>query len=118
MAVTYKWTINQMNTHIQWEGQDNVIFTVHWSYSGSEEINEQTYQASMIGAQSFTYTEGEPFIPYADTEVFQNIVIGWLEDVLDVDTMKASIATQIQIQVTPVTEDKYFTWSYPVVESE
>ena len=29
MAITYKWTINQMNAHIQAEGEDNVIFTVH-----------------------------------------------------------------------------------------
>jgi hypothetical protein len=118
MAVTYKWTINQMNTHIQAEGQDNVIFTVHWSYSGSEEISAQTYQASMIGAQSFSYTEGDSFTPYADTEVFQNIVIGWLEDALDVDTMKASLASQIQLQATPVSQDKYFKWDTPVVEGE
>ena len=115
MAVTYKWTINQMDTHIQAEGQDNVIFTVHWSYSGSEEISEQTYQASMIGAQIFSYTEGDSFTPYADTEVFQNIVIGWLEDALDLDGMKANIAAQIQTQATPVTENKYFTWGNPVV---
>ena len=115
MAVTYKWTINQMDTHIRAEGQDNVIFTVHWGYSGSEEISEQTYQASMIGAQSFSYSEGDSFTPYADTEVFQNIVIGWLEDALDLDSMKANIAAQIQTQATPVTENKYFTWNNPVV---
>ena len=115
MAVTYKWTINQMNTHIQAEGQDNVIYTVHWSYSGSEEISSKNYQASMIGAQSFSYSEGDSFTAYADTEVFQNIVIGWLEDALDVDTMKASLASQIQLQATPVSQDKYFTWDIPVV---
>jgi|TARA_R110000851_G_scaffold115277_1_gene241085 hypothetical protein len=116
MAVTYKWTINQMNTHIQAEGQDNVIYTVHWSYSGSEEISSKNYQASMIGAQSFSYSEGDSFTAYADTEVFQNIVIGWLEDALDVDTMKASLASQIQLQATPVSQDKYFTWNTPEVE--
>ena len=115
MAVTYKWTINQMNTHIQAEGQDNVIYTVHWTYSGSEEISSKNYQASMIGAQSFSYSEGDSFTPYADTEVFQNIVIGWLEDALDVDTMKANIASQIKLQATPVSEDKYFTWANPIV---
>ena len=115
MAVTYKWNINQMNTHIQAEGQDNVIYTVHWSYSGSEEISSKNYQASMIGAQSFSYSEGDSFTAYADTEVFQNIVIGWLEDALDVDTMKASLASQIQLQATPVSQDKYFTWDNPVV---
>jgi len=116
MAVTYKWTINKMNTHIQAEGQDNVIYTVHWSYSGSEEISSKNYQASMIGAQSFSYSEGDSFTAYADTEVFQNIVIGWLEDALDVDTMKASLASQIQLQATPVSQDKYFTWDTPEVE--
>ena len=115
MAITYKWTINQMNAHIESEGEQNVIFTVHWSYSGSEEISGQTYQASLIGAQSFTYVAGEPFIPYADTEAFEAVVIGWLEGVIDVPAMQASIATQIQKQITPINEDLYFTWQNPPI---
>ena len=113
MAITYKWTINQMNAHIESDGEQNVIFTVHWTYSGSEEVSGQTYQASMIGAQSFTYTAGEPFTPYADTEAFENVVIGWLEGALDVDAMKISIDAQIQKQITPINEDLYFTWNMP-----
>ena len=113
MAITYKWTINQMNAHIQAEGEDNVIFTVHWTYSGSEESGGQQYQASQIGAQSFTYVAGEPFVPYADTEAFENVVIGWLEGVLDVTSMAASIEAEIQKQITPVNEDLYFTWDMP-----
>ena len=113
MAITYKWTINQMNAHIQAEGEDNVIFTVHWTYQGVEESGGQQYQASQIGAQSFTYVAGEPFIPYADTEAFENVVIGWLEGALDVDAMKTSIDAQIQKQITPVNEDLYFTWNMP-----
>ena len=111
MAITYKWTINQMNAHIQAEGEDNVIFTVHWTYSGSEESGGQQYLASQIGAQSFTYVAGEPFTPYEDTEAFENVVIGWLEDVLDVPSMAANIEAQIQKQITPVNEDLYFTWN-------
>jgi hypothetical protein len=113
MAITYKWNINQMNAHIQAEGEDNVIFTVHWTYSGSEESGGQQYQASQIGAQSFTYIAGEPFTPYADTEAFENVVIGWLEGALDVPSMAASIEAQIQKQITPVNEDLYFTWNIP-----
>ena len=33
MAITYKWDIPQMNAHIQAEGEDNVIYTVHWRYT-------------------------------------------------------------------------------------
>ena len=113
MAITYKWTINQMNAHIQAEGEDNVIFTVHWTYLGSEESGGQQYQASQIGAQSFTYVAGEPFVPYADTQDFENTVISWLEGVLDVTSMQASLTAQIQKQITPINEDLYFTWQNP-----
>ena len=113
MAITYKWNINQMNAHIQAEGKDNVIFTVHWTYQGVEESGGQQYQASQIGAQNFTYVAGEPFVPYADTEAFENVVIGWLEGALDVPSMAASIEAQIQKQITPVNEDLYFTWNMP-----
>ena len=115
MAITYKWTINQMNAHIQAEGEDNVIFTVHWTYEGSEESGGQTYRASQIGAQSFTYVAGEPFVPYADTEAFEAVVIGWLEDALNVPAMVANIEAQIAKQITPVNEDLYFTWDNPPV---
>jgi hypothetical protein len=113
MAITYKWSINQMNAHIQAEGEQNVIFTVHWTYSGSEESGGRIYQASQIGAQSFTYVAGEPFVPYADTEAFEAIVIGWLEGALDVPAMAASIEAQIQKEITPINEDLYFTWQNP-----
>jgi len=115
MAITYKWTINQMNAHIQAEGEDNVIFTVHWTYSGSEESGGKIYQASQIGAQSFTYVAGEPFVPYADTEAFEAVVIGWLEGALNVPSMAANIEAQIAKQITPVNEDLYFTWDNPPV---
>ncbi len=113
MAITYKWTINQMNAHIQAEGEDNVIFTVHWTYSGSEDVSGKIYSASQIGAQSFTYVKGDPFIPYEDTEAFENVVIGWLEGVLDVSSMQAGIEATIQKEITPVNEDLYFTWQNP-----
>jgi len=115
MAITYKWNINQMNAHIQAEGKDNVIFTVHWTYTGSEESGGKQYLANQIGAQSFTYVAGEPFTPYEDTEAFENVVIGWLEDALDVTAMAASIEADIQKQITPVNEDLYFTWNMPPV---
>ena len=54
MAIAYKWGINQMNAHIEQYGEDNVIFTVHWTYSGSEEVSGgNIFSASQIGAQRF-----------------------------------------------------------------
>ena len=89
MAIIYKWDIPQMNAHIQAEGEDNVIYTVHYRYTGSEES-------------------------YADTEAFEDVVIGWLEDSLDVPAMQTSIAATIALEIAPVNEDLYFTWQNPV----
>ena len=113
MAITYKWDIPQMNAHIQAEGEDNVIYTVHYRYTGSEESGGKTYSSTNIGTQSYTYTAGDPFVPYEDTEAFENVVIGWLVVSLDVPAMQASIAASIESQITPVNEDLYFTWQYP-----
>jgi len=114
MAITYKWDIPQMNAHIQAEGEDNVIYTVHYRYTGSEESGGKTYSSTNIGTQSYTYVSGDPFVPYANTEAFENVVIGWLEGSLDVPAMQASIAATIQSEITPVNEDLYFTWQNPV----
>ena len=113
MAIIYKWDIPAMNAHIQSEGQDNVIYTVHYRYTGSEESGGKTYSSTNIGTQSYTYVAGEPFTPYENTEAFENVVIGWLEGSLDVTAMQASIAASIESQITPVNEDLYFTWMNP-----
>jgi hypothetical protein len=113
MAVIYKWDIPTMNAHIQADGQDNVIYTVHYRYTGSEESGGETYSSTNIGTQSYTYVAGEPFVPYEDTEAFEAVVIGWLEGSLDVPAMQASIAANIESQITPVNEDLYFTWMNP-----
>ena len=114
MAIIYKWDIPAMNAHIQSDGQDNVIYTVHYRYTGSEESEGKTYSSTNIGTQSYTYVAGEPFVPYEDTEAFENVVIGWLEGSLDVPAMQANIAANIQSQITPVNEDLYFTWQNSV----
>ena len=122
MAITYKWDIPQMNAHIQSNGQDNVIYTVHYRYTGSEFVPDgaedepptgKTYSSTNIGTQSYTYTAGEPFVPYENTEAFEAVVIGWLEGSLDVPAMQAIIAASIESQITPVNEDLYFTWQNP-----
>ena len=113
MAITYKWSISQMNAYIQSEGEDNVIFRVQYTYTGYEESEGVAYTDNVTSFQDFVYVAGEPFVPYEDTEAFENVVIGWLEDAADVSTMQARIAANIQSQITPVNEDLYFTWMNP-----
>ena len=114
MATTYKWFINQMDAHIESEGEDNVIFTVHWKYSGSDKVSGKVYSSSQIGGKNFSYEAGNAFVPYENTEAFEKVIIGWLEASLDMVSIKASIEADIQKQITPVNEKLYFTWQEPV----
>ena len=106
MEITYKWDIPQMNAHIQADGKNNVIYKVHFIYTGFEEHEGTTYCETHVGTQSYAYVAGESFVPYNDTEAFEDVVIGWLEESLDVKAIPANI----QSQITPVNEDLYFTW--------
>ena len=57
----------------------------------------------------------ENLLHLKDSEAFENVVIGWLEDVLDVAQMAKQIEDNIKLQITPVNEDLYFTWQNPPV---
>jgi hypothetical protein len=113
MAITYKWSISSMQAHVEKDGEKNVIYTVNYRYEGSEESLGTVYHDARIGSQNYEYKAGETFVPYEDTEAFENVVIGWLENSLDVPAMQASIAANLQSQITPVNEDLYFTWMNP-----
>ena len=110
MAITYKWIIPSMEAYTEKDGEDNVIFRVQWVYVGEEDI----YQAVETGMQDYTYTAGDPFVPYADDEGFENVVISWLKSGLPVSDMEASLSKQIDLEKHPIDEDLYFTWDNPV----
>ena len=113
MAITYTWSIPQMQAHIESEGESNVIFQVHYIYIGTEESEGITYSENFMGMEEYTYLPGEPFVPYEDSEAFEDVVIGWLEGSLDVPAMQAVIDASIAKQLSPVNEDLYFTWQNP-----
>lgn len=110
MAITYKWIIGEMKADIQSEGKDNVITRVFYTYRGSEEDGGVTYYSDVNGVQGYVYKAGDPFTDYANTEAFEDIVIGWLVASLDVPAMKTRIDASIDSQKTPVETDLYFTW--------
>ena len=114
MAITYKWNIPIMQAHIESEGEKNVIYTVNYRYEGSEESSGVVYYDTIIGSENYEYKKGETFVPYEDTEAFENVVIGWLEGSLDVPAMQAVIDASIAKQISPVNEDLYFTWMNPM----
>ena len=60
--------------------------------------------------ENYTYTAGDPFIPYENTKAFEDVVVSWLNESLDVSDMQSIISADIQLQKNPVNEELYFTW--------
>ena len=110
MANTYKWTINALDAKISHDNKDNVINTIHWGYSAVDN-DDATKTASSIGTHSVIY-DADNFTEYAS--LTEENVIAWLEAGLDVDSMKAGLDAQIELQKTPV--DKTFHNPFPVSE--
>tara|TARA_R100001163_G_C4956170_1_gene121876 strand:+ start:276 stop:605 length:330 start_codon:yes stop_codon:yes gene_type:complete len=109
MANTYEWHINQLDAKIKQDGKDNVIYTIHWTYTAKDKTEPEKYIASSIGTHSVEYVEGEDFIEYADLK--KSDVVGWLEAGIDVDLMKSNLDSQIALQKNPVDEYLHPDWS-------
>ena len=109
MAITYKWTINALDAKISHDSKDNVINTIHWGYLASEDHEAGAYTASSIGTHSVEYDK-DNFTEY--DSIVEADVIGWLENGLDIDSMKASLDSQIELLKKPVNK----TFHSPFVE--
>jgi hypothetical protein len=101
MATTvFEWVISQLNCAVESEGLPDVINMIHWRYNATQVDGDKTYFANTYGASSVAQPNPQDFIPYAD--VTEAEVIGWLEEILPVDAMQASLEANIALQINPV----------------
>lgn len=100
MATTlFSWTISALNCAVESEGLPDVINKIHYRYNATQEYNGNIYFADTYSVVSVAQPNPQNFIPYAD--VTEEEVIGWLEEVLPVDAMQASLEANIALQITP-----------------
>lgn len=76
MPITYKWKIEQMDSHLEVDGKNDVVFHVHWRYIANDGKNEE----SLYGSIGLMLDQNVNFIPYPDLKL-EN-VIKWVEDTL------------------------------------
>jgi len=95
MAVTYIWTVTSMDCYPQEDGNTDVVFIVHWTCTGSEDIyNGSVYNTCSVPSPSGTFT------PYDD--LTQDQVLGWIwANGVDKAATEATVNQQIQNQINP-----------------
>lgn len=108
MSNTYSWVIDQLDCYPQHEGNQDVVFTIHWR----RQATDGTHTADVYGSQSVTLDPDAPFTAYADLTEAQ--VIGWLETAMGEETLAAQVASldkQIEDQINPPVIRPPLPWS-------
>jgi hypothetical protein len=102
------WTIAALDAYPQAEGQQDVIFTIHWRAS----LSQDDKTAESYGSVPVTYVAGDPFTPYAD--LTQDQVVGWAKNALGAEKVagiEASLATQLEQLINPTTICPPLPWA-------
>jgi len=97
MAVT--WTISTLERNT-----DDGVVVAHWRASDSEVVgtgdDAVTHSGSSYGTCSFTPdAEAEGYVTYAD--LTEEVVVGWVQAEVDVESIEAGIAAQIAESKAP-----------------
>ena len=108
MAVTNTWGIEQMDCYPEVDGETDVVFTVHWTLTGSD----GTYTGYVYGSQAVAVDPEASFTPYAD--LTQEQVIGWVKNAMgeeQVTVYEQNVAEQINNQIAPPVVTPPLPWS-------
>ena len=107
MSNTYSWVISQLDCYPEADGNQDVVFTVHWR----RQATDGTHNADIYGSQAVTLDAEAPFTPYADLTEAQ--VIGWLEDAFGAEQLASQVAAldaQIANQINPPVISPALPW--------
>lgn len=110
MPVTNTWSVAQMDCYPVYEGETDVVFTVHWLLVGYE----GGVTGSVYGSCGVTLDAGASFTPYAD--LTQDQVIGWVQAALgaeQVAALEANVAQQIADKINPPVVTPPLPWATP-----
>ena len=100
MAITYEWSFPNFETN-----SENVVKTIHWRYTATETVGEDTHTASMYG--SCAGSDGMNFDAMTK-EHCENCVLENQDTTIE--DMQSNLSAQIEEQKTPELTSKTKEW--------
>lgn len=108
MSSTKNWVISAMEVKNQVGDLQEVVFIVHYRRQATEVDGDKTYFAETYTTVSLPAPNPENFVPY--NELTKAEVESWLDQVLPVATIDASLDAQIEQQKHPQTSTPALPW--------
>ena len=93
MTTTTTWNIAQLERH----AVDGIVYTAHYTV----DANDGTYSAGAYGSIGLEQPDPNNIIPYAN--LTPEIVIGWVQDRLNVEEIEDSLQAQLDEKNSPTT---------------
>lgn len=109
MTITNTWNVVQMDAYPEYDGQADVVFTVHWTLTADDGEGHTGY---VYGTQGVTLDEGSTFTPYADLTLDQ--VLGWVFNAMGAEQVaayEANVAQQIENEINPPVVTPPLPWA-------
>ena len=91
MTTTTVWNVAQLERHTA----DGIVYTAHYTV----DANDGTYSANAYGSIGLEQPDPDDVIPYAD--LTPEIVIGWVQDKLNVEEIEAALQAQLDEKHAP-----------------
>jgi len=107
MAITNTWAVVAMDAYPEYEGNADVVFTVHWTLNATD----GEHAGGVYGSVGLTLDPEATYVPYANLTEAQ--VIGWVKDALgeeQVAAYEANVAEQIANQINPPVVSPALPW--------
>jgi hypothetical protein len=95
---TYTWNIEQLDCTPSVDGQINVVSTIYWRISATDNTNN----ATIYGTQALAFDAKNAFTAYSDLTKDQ--VIRWVQEAMGINTITAlqeSLDKQLEALVNP-----------------
>jgi len=107
MTATITWTISQLDCYPQVGSETDVVFTVHWQCTGTQDtFTAQVYSTCAIPAPEGTFT------PY--DQLTQDQVLGWCwANGVDKFATESAVVQQIDNQINPPVVTPPLPWATP-----
>jgi hypothetical protein len=91
MALEYKWTINNIKCYSNYNGFNNIVKTVAWTFTCTDTDTNKT--TSVSSYSEFSSPETENFIQYSDLTI--NNITSWIKTQFSIDNLKKELQNEL-----------------------
>jgi hypothetical protein len=108
MSITNTWNVVRLDAYPEYEGQDDVVATAHWTLTGDDGVG---HTGHVYGTQGVSLVITDGFTPFADLTEAE--VLGWVHEAMGVARVAelvANVAQQIADQINPPVVSPPLPW--------